>query len=73
MNFKTEFIIYVVALFVFSLVLGFFGIRELVQGDERRAVVPLLGSLFCLLIPYLMVHVLTKKEDSDDDASKPGS
>jgi len=66
-NARTEFFIYVALFFMFSFALGFAGMRQLLQGDERRAVVTLLGSLACLLMPYLLNRVDKDGDNNDDD------
>ncbi len=70
MNARTEFFIYVALFYMFSFAPGFAGMRQLLQGDERQAVVTLLGSLTCLLMPYLLNRV-AKNGDKDDDTNEP--
>jgi predicted alpha/beta hydrolase len=71
MNFKTEFLVYIALFFVFGVALGFSGIRQLLPGDERRAIFTLLGSLVCFFMPYLLVRVLNSGGDNDDDTNEP--
>lgn len=73
MSFKTELFIYVALFILFSIVLGVAGFIRLLQGDERRAVLALLGSFGCLLMPHLLARVLKSGNDNGDDTTEPGS
>lgn len=72
MSFKTEFFIYVALFLLFSIVLGVVGVIRLLQGDERRAVLALMGSLGCFLMPHLLVRVVRGGGDKGDDTPEPG-
>ena len=67
MNFRTEFLIYVVLFYLLSFALGFAGMKQLLRGDEQRAIIALVGAVACLLMPLLLVRMVTGEDDDDRD------
>lgn len=67
MNFKREYVVYIILCVIAGIVLAVLGVRELFYGKQSFAVAMLLISLAAALTPYVIITMV--KDGKDNESS----